>query len=276
MRSASQKTDPQLTDFLDICPAGLRHKDANYTAYLCIAAASITELRGLRKSYLHEQEDRYFSTLETERRQYSYLLGRLCAKAAIARKLQNTALTDLRVESGVFQQPVVCYESYSCPNEGRVQVSISHTDLVGAAIAFPEAHPMAIDIEKIEAARARTITTQVTDQENELANTLPLSANARLTLIWTIKESLSKVLRCGMTVPFKLLEVTDVEYASGVITTEFQNFPQYKGLSFQGGEYLCTIIAPKNTDIDLDLDRVISNIKFYAHRCRQAEQGAGM
>ncbi len=67
---------------------------------------------------------------------------------------------------------------------------------------------MAIDIETINSDKDDTILTQLTDNEQKLAASLLSSPS--LQLLWTIKESLSKVLKCGLTVPFELLEVESI------------------------------------------------------------------
>jgi len=47
--------------------------------------------------------------------------------------------------------------------------------------------------------------------------------------VWTMKEALSKALRCGLTVPLNLLEVrAAVLQRDGSLRSEFSNFSQYK------------------------------------------------
>lgn len=50
----------------------------------------------------------------------------------------------------------------------NIQVSISHCDAIGFSTAFPEAHPMGIDVEKISPDRTDVILSQITPTEQSL------------------------------------------------------------------------------------------------------------
>lgn len=110
-------------------------------------------------SHLHIQERNYYNTLKFEKRIRSYLSGRFVAKQAIAALTGEDKLTHIGIQSGVFTQPIVI------SNKQNIQVSITHCEDYGAALAFPEAHPMGIDLEKINSSQNGVLAAQITEFE---------------------------------------------------------------------------------------------------------------
>ncbi|WP_032113934.1 4'-phosphopantetheinyl transferase superfamily protein [Candidatus Paracaedibacter symbiosus] len=68
-----------------------------------------------------------------------------------------------------------------------------------------------------------------------------------LTLFWTVKEALSKVIKCGFTIPSELLEIGDIQLKENYVESKFKNFQQYQALSFSVANYVCSIVHPKNS-----------------------------
>lgn len=242
-------------------------------AYLCISTHPFSALREKQEQFLHPDELAYADTLAFERRQKSFLLGRYCAKQALSPYLREPDMRSISVCHGVFEQPIVRYPA--CRN---AQVSISHTDEWGGAIAFPEEHPMAIDMEKINPDRKEAIQTHCTAEESRLIKSVPGSDILQLTLLWTVKEALSKVLKCGFMSPFTIFEVQRVEPAADCFIWTFKNFAQYKAVSciIEGTATLeetaprertaCSIVTPKRTEVLLDVKGIERGIHCTA-RC---------
>jgi len=228
----------------------LRHNDKLLNASICISKSPLDLLRIKTSIFLHPKEQAYFNTLQYPKRQHSYLLGRYCAKQAISSYMQNECMTSSWIESGVFHQPIV-YSSF--PSD--VQVSISHTNSLGAAIAFPEQHPMGIDVEIIERKHLDAIRSQLTAAEQQMATLFAVDESLFLTLIWTIKEAIAKALKCGFTIPFEILEVGEIRGREGVYEWEssFKLFQQFKARSFVLDQAICTLVFPKGTDLHLDI-----------------------
>ena len=188
-------------------------------------------------------ERRTFDAFEYERRRTSYLLGRCAAKAALSALAAPVGVEahTLDVVAGCFQQPVI-RGAWPLP----LGVSISHAMTVAYAVAFPDEHPMAIDVEEIDAARAEVMKTQLTPREIDALRTLGDSVT--LTVVaWTAKEALSKALRCGMTVPFDLLEVHQLCGESDTFTGTFPSFAQYRFESRVRDGAVVTLVLPKKT-----------------------------
>jgi 4'-phosphopantetheinyl transferase len=198
-------------------------------------------------SILHKTENEYFDTLRYEKRRKSYLLGRIAAKDAISQIAPIEDPSLLFIDSGVFNFPVVKYF-----NGLNVQVSISHSNDIGIALAFPEDHPLGVDIEKVDDSKKEIFKSQICEREVDLLSCLDISAIASFTMNWTVKEALSKILKTGLTIDFQLLEVNSINKVDLTFISSFANFPQYKGLSAYIGAYIYSVVLPKNTHIQVD------------------------
>lgn len=193
--------------------------------------------------FLHPKEFEYYFHLEFERRVKSYLTGRYVAKSAISFLTGEDSLDRICIEQGILHHPVV-----NLPNTTNVQVSITHCDDLAAAIAFSEELPMGIDMERISVDRNKVLETQMTVKESSLLSCLPYSYETTLTLFWTVKEALSKILKTGLTTSFHIYEISQVEVRDGVVYSLFENFPQYRTASYILGDYVCSITYPKKTE----------------------------
>ena len=63
-------------------------------------------------------------------------------------------------------------------------------------------------------------------------------------LLWCLKEALSKALRCGLTVPFGLLEVASLVPLPGGVRARFENFSQYEGIAFCAAPFCLALVMP--------------------------------
>tara|TARA_Y100000385_G_C13104176_1_gene646460 strand:+ start:1821 stop:2561 length:741 start_codon:yes stop_codon:yes gene_type:complete len=194
---------------------------------------------------LHPNEKAIYKTYQDDRRKESYLLGRLTAKQAIL-ELRNISSSKLIwIDTGVFQFPVV-----KGANLQNIQVSISHCDTIGFSVAYPEAHPMGIDVEKINSDRTTEVLSQLTNHEKLLLNN---NANTSgYTAIFSIKEALSKVIRTGMMLDFKFFEVEAIKREQQILECTFTHFGQYKAFAFINRGFVFSVVLPKRTTVQLD------------------------
>ncbi len=236
----------------------LKRHEGDMKAALCFFTLPLSSPLEECILVLHPRELTYFNNLKFDRRKRSYLIGRYAAKQALSSLLHEKDLTTILIEQGVFSQPIVIYGGMN-----NVQVSITHCDEQGAAIAFPEAHPTGIDIERIAPDKREVFESQITKIERDIISRLPYPYEMMLALLWTAKEALSKALRTGLMTPFELFELSTLEVENGYITTYFKNFAQYKTLSFTLDQYACSIVYPKKTDIGFN--HSISNNMFNLH-----------
>lgn len=201
---------------------------------------------------LHPEERLIYDGFSHYRRKRSYLLGRLSAKAAVAELTGEKDLSMIQIASGVFQFPVV-----KCKNVHNIQVSISHCENKGIGVAFPEAHPMGVDIERVQEHEIDAILSQFTPKETKLIGRrskehYAMDNYAMHLALFTAKEALSKVIRTGMTIDFKFLETDRLRLEDNVLEATFSRFPQYKSLSRIIGDYAVSIVLPGRTKVDLE------------------------
>jgi 4'-phosphopantetheinyl transferase len=213
---------------------------------------------------LHPEEIDYWSALRFEKRQQSYLLGRYAAKQAISSYDPSVTYSDILIKAGVFECPVTYY-----PSSKRVQITLSHSQNLGAALAFPEAHPMGIDLEYIQPDHKITVGTVLTHNEKMLissypyitaitsninrSNSIDIVENTLYTIFWTIKEALSKALRTGMMTPFEIYAIKNILPQDNFLVCEFENFAQYQALSFLLDKQVCSIVYPKQTRLTINI-----------------------
>ena len=215
-----------------------------HDAGFCLCTKSFIKNNNI-DDFLHRDELDYLEKLKVEQRRQSFLLGRIAAKQAIASLVKVNDLTTIAIQYGVFQFPVVKHNF-----NNNLQVTISHSHDVGVALAFCEEHPMGVDIERIVPARLNAIKDNLSDSELELLENSRLSLIEGCTAIWTMKEGLSKALKTGLTVDFKVLEIILLKNHGLYLTCTFKYFAQYKAICFPVSDYFCSIVLPRNTDID--------------------------
>ncbi|MGS2738238.1 4'-phosphopantetheinyl transferase family protein [Sinomicrobium sp. M5D2P17] len=228
----------------------LQRADGAFPAAIAMVNNSLAVLKETRHSFLHNNELNFFDTLKFPKVQHSYLLGRYAAKMALGVFMENSVLTDLRIDSGIFQQPVLYLAE-----GGNVQLSISHTTEMGFAVVFPEEHPMGIDVEAINAEQSKTIKGVITSNEQNRLSLIDVDCNKSLTVLWTIKEALSKVLKTGLMTPFHLYEIENIERKDEIIVCSFINFPQYQSMSWISNGHAWSIVLPKKSILDIAVIR---------------------
>lgn len=222
----------------------LKREEGDYRAAFCLVRGDLPFLED-HLPVLHPTERAHYESLKFERRKQSYLLGRVAAKTAVSALLEVNNPASFSIGFGIFHFPVV-----KGLNE-NIQVSISHCDDIGIALAFPEEHPLGLDIEKINDQRLEAIKSQLSNEEKVLLEGCVVPPATGFTLAWTIKEALSKVLKTGLTADFKILEIRSMENSGQAYTSTFRYYDQYKGVSCHSNDYACSIILPRKTSADL-------------------------
>nr|WP_275901639.1 4'-phosphopantetheinyl transferase superfamily protein [Paenibacillus sp. SYP-B3998] len=148
-------------------------------------------------------------------------------------------MASICIDQGIFYQPIVIY-----PASSNTQVSITHGGGLAAALAFSERFPLAIDIEKI-LIKKEFFMSQFTDPEITLIQSLSFANDTAFTVLWTVKEALSKTLKTGLMAPLSIYEVNHMEVKDGVLYSSFANFMQYSAASLIFDTYVCSIVYPK-------------------------------
>ncbi|WP_252508900.1 4'-phosphopantetheinyl transferase family protein [Paenibacillus peoriae] len=241
----------------------LKREDTVMKAAVSFVHADYNADAPLDREVFHSDECSYFESLVFHRRKSNFVLGRLSAKQAVSVLLSEPDLRNVSVESGVFGQPMLRINGVH-----SYQVSIAHCDYIGAAVVFPEAHPMGIDIERIDSKRNKTIQSQLTAEEKERISVVRgiEEYSALLTVFWTVKEALSKILRTGFTTSLHVLEMNETRFMDGYFQSTFSHFPQYAAQSYRLGDYICTIVAPRKTEWSMNTSRLYEKFNASFHR----------
>ncbi|WP_169051658.1 4'-phosphopantetheinyl transferase superfamily protein [Flavobacterium sp. H122] len=223
----------------------LKRKKKDLLAAFCILNKDLPSIQE-KITYLHPNEQNHYNTLKYDKRKLSYLLGRIAAKKAI-NELIDVNDQSIFIDFGIFQFPIV--KSFENHN---IQVSISHCDNIAIVLAFPEEHPLGVDIEKIKEDSITAIKQQITDSEMNLILECQTSFPIGSMVVWTVKEAISKIFKTGLTMDFKMLEIQSLKKEGSIYLSSFTHFTQYKAISYHSGNYVCSIVLPKNTNPGLD------------------------
>lgn len=224
----------------------LHRSDRKRKAYISLIHCPNESETLLPEVFLHHKEMEYFQSLRHEKRKKSYLMGRLAAKIAIGELTERKDLSSIHILSGIFTQPII-----NSPYIQNVQVSIAHSEDYGFAIAFPEEHPMGIDIEEVDEERIDVLAEQMTDSEKQMMKKIEGTDIEKMTVLWTVKEAISKILKTGLMTPLSVYELSKIEKEDTHSYKSFYtNFGQYKAISYVLHGFVYTLAYPKNTEID--------------------------
>lgn len=207
-------------------------------------------------SILHPEELKYFQFLSALKRKKDFLLGRYAAKCALIELAPGVSQADIHIQPGVFQQPVVKGQGYE-----HLSVCITHSGHHAGAVVFPTGHPLGIDIEWHDDAHIETLSTQVNQQELPPTALSPFREHAevaRYTRAWTVKEALSKILKCGLTTPFSIFQITqDPVKETEIWTGGFEHFHQYRFISIATTNTSFSIVHPGRTKVVVPIQKII-------------------
>jgi 4'-phosphopantetheinyl transferase len=209
--------------------------------------------------FLGPTESAYFSNLQFIRRQRSYLLGRYAAKLALGKLSGEPNLQSIEILRGVFDQPVVSHAGST-----SFGVSMSHSATMAAALAFPTAHPMGIDIELIDPKHDQTLRSQLSAEEISWIRQADVSELELATALWTAKEALSKVLCSGLMSPIHIYNLSELRSIGHKFWEgSFQNFGQYRAVMWIEDSLGLSVVLPKRSSLNEDWNQAIrTSIRF--------------
>lgn len=243
------------------CELWLRMPDRQDRVIL--TASRVSKVRGMKIDWLHPSEEAYYRSLWASKRQDSYLSGRFAAKHAVSEWVGGMSFNDIAIQPGIFGQPIVIANGYS-----NIQVSITHCDDGAAALAFDESLLLGIDMEQIRPDRLAVLLSQLTDREHETVKRLPYVKEASLTMIWSVKEALSKALKTGLTVSAHFYETSQLQVHSHLVYGCFTHFPQYRFCAFVAGSYTYAIVYPRQAALIAPFRRSPLLFSALAHHLR--------
>jgi 4'-phosphopantetheinyl transferase EntD len=196
---------------------------------------------------LSGEEQEILARLKNQGRSREFLAGRTAARRVIMDFCGRKDPSGICVGKGLFHEPLVKMDYAGYPG-----LSLAHSKGLAAALAYPRGHHLAIDLETVpdRESRREAIRRSCTWRELENLGSLLSGEDNILALVWTMKEVLSKALKCGMTVPFTLLELRDIRIGDGMIQANYTHFYQYRVRScFLDSGHAFSIVSPRYTDI---------------------------
>ncbi|MBG0566151.1 4'-phosphopantetheinyl transferase family protein [Actinoplanes aureus] len=196
------------------------------------------------EAILHRRERQRLARMRHERRRADYLAGRWAAKAAVTHLCAVPEPAAIWLEPGVLHQPVL-----GGPGTGDVAVSLTHSQQVGAAVAFDVAHPVGIDLERADPLRAGTLHSALTPGEGEITRGLRLDPLLAATALWTAKEALAKFLRVGLSIDMSLLEVAAWRTEGEWWRLEYRHVVSMKALVLAVDDWLLALCVPIRTAV---------------------------
>jgi 4'-phosphopantetheinyl transferase len=216
-----------------------------YFAYLGLCEFALPILNAEKQQFLSSTELELYSGLIHAKRQYSYLLGRKCAKD-ILHHYFNAHAKQITIANGVFGQPLIISETIN-----QLGISISHHDNVGAVIIYPTTHPMGVDIEGIDVDKLQTAAQYLTSHELFIIKTHQQIPSLPL-IFWSAREAAAKVLTCGIGVPNHIFEIKDIFVQDDALCISFNNFFQLRVYSkIIAEKYILSIALPSNSILDI-------------------------
>ncbi|MBL8994592.1 MAG: 4'-phosphopantetheinyl transferase superfamily protein, partial [Spirochaetia bacterium] len=178
----------------------LERKEGLVPAWLCLTSDDCFEsLEPSAAEFLHPKELEKFRGLAIAKRRASFLLGRYSLKKAAGAFLGVANFKALEIRSAILEYPILKYPEAEIPD-----LTLSHADRIGGAIAFQAGHVMGLDVEWLNPARKKVFERILTKAEHAHCTRLPTDDLELFGVYWTFKEALSKAVKCGFTVPFHI------------------------------------------------------------------------
>ncbi len=222
----------------------LHRAEQTYEAGICLCSFPSGNSEEVL-SLLSMEERQCLARFAFEKRALSYSVGRYAAKKALM-MISNELPSNIHIENGIFNHPVV-------RNSGKDKygVSISHTSELVAAVAFPDTHPLGIDIEKIDHTKVKIIEKELTVKEHIILekHSSDIEYGELVISAWTIKEALSKILKTGLTTSLDVYEIIDFVKKRNHTVNSFKNFNQYKAITYNINNHICSLVVPKKSEL---------------------------
>ncbi len=198
---------------------------------------------------LNPNEIKIYHDITAQKRKHSYLLGRYALKKATASFLyldEEYPLDQFEIASAILEYPILKFSTLDLPD-----LTLTHSDHFVGGIAYQAGHVMGMDIEYLNPSRVKVFERVMTDREKNKEKSTEATELELVALHWTLKEALSKAVKCGFTVPFPILELDQLTQISpGHFETLFVNFGQYRGSAWIVGDHAIAIVYPKKSKLD--------------------------
>ncbi|AWN81555.1 4'-phosphopantetheinyl transferase family protein [Candidatus Cardinium hertigii] len=189
---------------------------------LCLAKKTDRELELIKNKYLHLEELSKLSKYTYTLKRRSFLLGRIVVKKLIAHHINNNSYSkDIKINNTIEGEPFIEGSNFN--------ISIAHSDDLGAAVISPPCIKATIDIEYTAHLQKIDSSSFSNSDLYMFQSILQQEAYVIQTCLWASKEALVKFLGIGFTIPFDLLDLEKVvNYDTDIFFIYFKNFKSVK------------------------------------------------
>ena len=188
-----------------------------------------------------------YANLRFPQKRHGFMLGRLAAKSALGAMLEESEWPNISIRAGVFGQPQVGHSRAL-----GTDVTVSHSNDVAVAVAFPADWPMGIDLETVvgDAVVAVLAALDASAEERAWLAAAPMGRSATCGVLWTAREALGKALKTGLNSPLGVLSLCNfkpavADPAGAAWAGGYTNFPQFRWLAQVFGERALTLSLPR-------------------------------
>lgn len=233
-----------LNQYKDCKPKIILFKSVKYNKYICLSVIDFTKL-GIEEiniyadKYLSNDEKTNLNEFKFLKRRKEFVLGRIASKYSLSTLNNiNIPFKQITISRGVFNQPVV--NSIYAPS---TDISISHSHNFIYSLAFSGEFPCGIDAEYICKKKEETVYSILSYRERYILSEINISP----LFLWTAKESLSKILKTGMTLNLSKMGVKSIKKRKNYYIGNYSDWIQYEFFSVIKNNEIVTITVPKNS-----------------------------
>ncbi|MBX9702715.1 MAG: 4'-phosphopantetheinyl transferase superfamily protein [Alphaproteobacteria bacterium] len=237
-----------------------------FKSYFCLASLSCEFLTTWKEKHLHSFELLQYESITNNRRKHDYLLRNYCAKRVVLSCLKKplTHAKHINIDKDMNKSAILAKDRlyYS-----HLQISVTHSETLGFAVAFEGLYPLGIDVERINMQKAENIESLLVDDEKKIIQTILDKKEIRTTVLWTAKESLCKALGGGLAVFSEITQIIGVFPTQSYTEILFKHFPGFRAYSFLFEDYIITITFPYTKRFEIDLHQIWQKFKeemYYA------------
>lgn len=228
-----------------------------FNIYFYLGYPSLDTLREWSEEALHPIETLAYQQLANSRRHFEYLLRNYCAKHVLLACLQKSvekahlfSIDERGIRPSLLVQSRLYYKD--------IQVTLTHSENLGCAVALKRVYPLGIDLEKITKEKSHAIISYITAYEQNLIRTEETLQNIQAIMLWTAKESLCKAIGGGLDVFSEITEIQFLTTYSLYTEIQFKHFPEYRAYSAVLGEYVLSAVLPYSKRFSIDFNYIVS------------------
>jgi phosphopantetheinyl transferase (holo-ACP synthase) len=196
---------------------------------LSIAYMSDFDLENVEE-WLSVKELEKLNSFGLEKRKKQYYLGRLTTKKALSLLADGLTFQAISVVNEKSGHPIIENSSYA--------TTITHTNEIVASLVFKSEFSFGIDVENVRKGSAKAIRSAISDEEQIVDDI------ESLTVAWTLKESLSKALKCGFRAPFEEFELTNFSQNNNIFFCSYAKHREFNGIALTYNDCSFAITYP--------------------------------